>query len=1534
MGKKQATLIDVNSLIDDGGEVDVNSLIEEPVKQPQEQDFDIPVQQFDESVIKSSEPVPDIRLTDKLKKGITEKILSMPQADTRSNREIFTQTLAGKTGIDPKEVRSFVENVSKLKPSYFNAKTNFDQDPDNPQANYDLSNMMLQIGNDEEAKTGFSRIVNMEGVDPITYGKSLQALSSIERNRGNVEAAAVYDHMAHQSLPQEGDGNFMQQSDNSVRDVHGNLKGDPTQESQYMGDIASTMEAPVNTLMIPVVAGGESIVHGAKKLSEVNWIDIAASDKPLKEAATQSLKVVNGAASLGMGILHLLPGTSQAMAAFDYGLAGANKVAPKATEAILSLPSKAVNDYYKDKGQEVPELWQEGAATADLLWQIALFGGFHKGVEMVKGEAKPKLTEASVKEVIDNTDPKVMEAAIANVENTRKQFPQEEQYAQHVAQEIQQTQAEVTDQAQGIEKVNSPIENTPEPPRTLKQVKPETDVSYKGQEGKIDRKDTGEWYFEDAEGKKTMLNTEVDTEGKTPSLSDLGIEVTPDIPQETIMRVAAQNEHNGTVEYKGNEYFVSTGDAGDIVGRKAADGTIKDPFTHHKDEKFARDRKLAIINKFLEENGQPKTNKVRKLRGTEVPESKVEPTGETEPTPVPETTNQPDGQPVEAVQQAELPTGDMNMVDDTGIVKEEISQPEIPDNSSPINPEENGKEIETKAEENVLDTQESTPEPPAEKEPLDPQAGEGNVDEVKGITKEELNSEWKRIGIDEDFQDGLTQDFGTLAEKARNDIATGKVDVDKLAEEYADQPNKPVSDENIALLVTRKRQLQNLIEDLNKQREEATADGNEALVAEINSAASALQDRYETVLKGTNRATTTAGRTLRSVQLALEKDFSLANMRAQIANIKGRPLTEAEIKVIDDLHKDIAEKEKLLKDYEDQITAERTKNADLSEQLRLNKLKREANSEVKRNKRSATKENLKTERIDLFDKLKKLAKEQQSTLSANPINAKMVPVLTKLAKNYIKDGIVSVEEISANIFEELKDVIDDLTIDHVRSAVFGKRETPTLDRQQMALKAEAKKAQEKFNLLKRKYEQANRSRPEKIRDTLLKWQRFAILSGVKTLGKLTAAAFTRQALTGITEEAIGALWSKALPKIAKDAPREGGFNAKAEAANIAQAFKKATYKDIVQTAKTGKAELDVLFGKEQLPPEALDFFGHLHSALKVIPKKGEFYRSFEKRMQHAIESGADGTDPLVQMEVAAKAYEDAQRAIFMNENSVVSAYQGMLKILEAKGKPTGQSAATILRFLLPIVKIPANYASEAASYAAGGLRAARVLAKGIDTLTPEQKDYVLRNLKKQTLGATLIAIGYFQAENIGGYYQQGEKRNEKDVHQGNVKMFGVEIPHLFLHAPALEMLQIGATIKRVQDKMMGKGNSPADALATGAGKSIWGLIEQQPFVGEAARTTEDLKEKGVGMAAADVAQGFLVPRLIQEFAGGIDKPDLTLGSFVFDDPVKRTPHNFVEKLEIGIPKVRENVPIKQKEKKSPPSIPHVPTIKTPKLPGN
>ena len=483
------------------------------------------------------------------------------------------------------------------------------------------------------------------------------------------------------------------------------------------------------------------------------------------------------------------------------------------------------------------------------------------------------------------------------------------------------------------------------------------------------------------------------------------------------------------------------------------------------------------------------------------------------------------------------------------------------------------------------------------------------------------------------------------------------------------------------------------------------------------------------------------------------------------------------------------------------------------------------------------------------------------------------------------------------------------------------REPLKMDAEALRIKAEYERAKLQFERELQADRLKNRNNLEKATDTLVKWRRGFLLSSPITLAKLTSAAVQRMTFTPI-EEAIGGALSSAMPSVARRARREGGFNSKAEASALTEAFT-AGMRDAYEMLTTGASELDVLYGggregyvreSMNLPRSVIDFFGHLHGALKAPTKRAEFARSFEKRQAAAIADGLDVTDPMLQTRIAVESYKDANRSIFLNDNRIVTAYKMALRGLEQKNKETGKppiggkALATAARVVLPIVRVPANIVAETFTYAfgsiSGGIRLANAFSKGIENLKPEEADLIMRELKKGSLGAAVMLLGFFNPQNIGGYYQQGEKRDPKDTKLGNIKLYGVEIPSFLLHNPLLETLQLGATVRRVADSKLRKSDKETRGVGAGLMAGALGLTMEVPFAremfGELPKMFNDREQ---GAFWCELGKSLIVPQVAQFAANAMDKDEK-------GNTIKRNPQTIMQHIESGIPGLRENVPTK------------------------
>ena len=471
-----------------------------------------------------------------------------------------------------------------------------------------------------------------------------------------------------------------------------------------------------------------------------------------------------------------------------------------------------------------------------------------------------------------------------------------------------------------------------------------------------------------------------------------------------------------------------------------------------------------------------------------------------------------------------------------------------------------------------------------------------------------------------------------------------------------------------------------------------------------------------------------------------------------------------------------------------------------------------------------------------------------------------------------------------------------------------------LDAQAEDLKAQAEKLKGQVDDAIHKQKLAARTPVEKGAALFQKWRRAVLLSSVNTLGKLTTAAMMRFGTTPI-EELIGGVLSKmpGLSKIAEKAPREGsGLNLSAEAKAFGQFFEKATYQDIKEAVKTGKTSLDYLYGKKgTLPPEALDFFGHLHGALKVLPKRAEFFRSLEKRAQWALDNHLDINDPKVQATMAADAYIDANRAIFMQENFINTGFRMLMGYFRSQGL-SGKSTEFMIKTVLPIVKVPTNIVAETGTFAAGtvtgSIDALRVLVSkdGLKNLTGHEADNIMRSLKKGSIGLAVLAMGYYAGASTGfiqstGFYQPGDEKKEKKAE--TLTIGGVDVPPWIQHTPVGLVFEMGATMRRVNDAYTMKGKS--GGFVAGASAAALGTAKKVPFLEEATRLGEATRTAdSAGLFLDDLIESLIVP------------PDVRRVAQMQDPQNKqRKPTNLEQTIEKNVPGMQENVPTKNKGRK-------------------
>jgi hypothetical protein len=478
----------------------------------------------------------------------------------------------------------------------------------------------------------------------------------------------------------------------------------------------------------------------------------------------------------------------------------------------------------------------------------------------------------------------------------------------------------------------------------------------------------------------------------------------------------------------------------------------------------------------------------------------------------------------------------------------------------------------------------------------------------------------------------------------------------------------------------------------------------------------------------------------------------------------------------------------------------------------------------------------------------------------------------------------------------------------------------------ISLQAKVKRAENNFDAMAQRLNEHSKSKFEKGLSTYRKINLAVILSGTKVLSKLYGFGLAKR-ITNPMDELANTLnaHTPLLKNIINRSPRyAGGINFHSEAKAISARWNRATLNDVWESAKTGTGELEHLYGKSgvdkdfELNSSILDFFQHIHSAVKTPTKRAEFFRSMVHRLSFAAKQGEDISDPDVQFKAGLQAYADSKRAILMNDNMLSDKfYKAGIQSLERSKDNSPKALAAFIRAVFPVTKVPTNYALNAWDRLTGavpGLSRAtplvwKAIADGAESLSDEQADSIARILSKGQVGLAMMAMAYFLPNLIktGGYYTG--KRKDTDLKPGDVIVGGVSIPHALTHNDVIEAMQFSSTVKRAID--YGKEKQDGTGALLGVGQGLKGIAEQIPFID--SRYTSDLTSPNKALnTAGTFLKNKTEPVLMQEIAQATDKDDsLNFAQHPVDylmGPTRqRNPQTIGEYLKTGIPGLRETV---------------------------
>lgn len=271
--------------------------------------------------------------------------------------------------------------------------------------------------------------------------------------------------------------------------------------------------------------------------------------------------------------------------------------------------------------------------------------------------------------------------------------------------------------------------------------------------------------------------------------------------------------------------------------------------------------------------------------------------------------------------------------------------------------------------------------------------------ELVGITKDNMNRVREKIGIPE-LEQTARQEIPTTFEKVKSEIEAGIRTPDKLLESITiDKKLDPTQRfEGLHYLITENNRWNATYEAL----KEARASGDKALETSLNFIAEQTIDRMSKLTSALSEQSSDWGRFGRFTQLLADQNYTIARIfqRAEIKAPEGKVPVEIKTR----LEEFASELSKVQKSYQ----ALKEKGVVSTIEDFIVRAEREAKFQQRKTKRAITKEELKVEREQLWVDLYKAS--GQAGFSANrPFTTEQIRLMGQLAKNYVKDGIVTVE---------------------------------------------------------------------------------------------------------------------------------------------------------------------------------------------------------------------------------------------------------------------------------------------------------------------------------------------------------------------------------------------------------------------------------------------------------------------------------------------------------------------------------------------
>lgn len=790
--------------------------------------------------------------------------------------------------------------------------------------------------------------------------------------------------------------------------------------------------------------------------------------------------------------------------------------------------------------------------------------------------------------------------------------------------------------------------------------------------------------------------------------------------------------------------------------------------------------------------------------------------------------------------------------------------------------------------------------------------------------------------IKQAFQDGPAS-----IQAGKDAIASGEINPRALAVEIDTKPRIVSATERGALGVDRvtlklaARQARNNI--LKAVDDGVTGPAVETLRHQLTHAEDQLATNTAALQKS-GREWAASGR---AMQVNLGEDYSIEETLDRARANKAAPLTDAE-------RKQLEEATRQLDAINQTVEEQRNKIADLQAKMALGREKQLARSAARKQTRQELDNELASILAD-FQKNKNVSRGR--TGGAVSLDAPIT--IAKVAKNRIRAGALTLEDVIDQTITILKEHMPGITERDVRDALIASNKEGKpyneLGRRQGLIKniasrenrvadlealkpgeyeapgpkepvVEPKHIEDLKNrraLLQARIDQLIQAKkPKTFLQKATDIHRAFILSGLSVFEKLGGASLSAvpvEALQDFLGAGFGQLRAHG-KSLASVAEREGLFSPGAEAAGVRKMFSKESVQNAYDSIKLGMNAIDVEGGQMTHGTSLSDTPGRLHGATKAFLQTGQYNKALRLRLAKAAAKGLDITDETIRSQIGLGAALDAQDAILKGPNAFSKAVNNSIAVWDRSPSKGARALGAVMKTIVPIVKVPANYLAKAADMTGlglfrGGFMHAGAALRPAEELSPQVADSIIKAYKRGGMGLLAAYIGLTQPDwfKSAGFFDEGSKGNVdtdgKPLEPGSVQVMGAHVPQLLTHNPFTEAIQFWASVRRAHEST--KDSDPLTQFGEISRQAVGGMIGEAPGLESATRMGNALAGgRGAGKALGAYGKSLIIPQILQQGAEYFDRgPD--------GKPVKRQTNGVIRNLQEGAPILRNQLPKKE-----------------------